>query len=69
MRCAHNGSFLRTLRVYSDAQRQCTYYFPETFANGSLPVPNVAETNSAFDGWNVHIDRLFFANGKRTSHL
>lgn len=48
-------------------QRQCTYYFPEAFPEGTLPVPNVEKTNAAYDGWNVQIDRLFFANGKRTS--
>ncbi|OBZ67049.1 putative serine protease K12H4.7 [Grifola frondosa] len=30
-----------------------------------LPVPNVAKTNQAYDGWNVHATRLFFANGHR----
>ncbi|CCL98275.1 uncharacterized protein FIBRA_00269 [Fibroporia radiculosa] len=27
--------------------------------------PNVNETNAAYDGWYVNVDRLFFANGLR----
>lgn len=48
-------------------QRQCMYYFPEAFPIGTLPNPNVNKTNAAYTGWNVHVDRLFFANGLRTS--
>ena len=51
---------------FNTPQRQCTYYFPQKFPKGTLPQPNVLKTNLAYDGWNVHIDRLFFANGKRT---
>jgi hypothetical protein len=29
------------------------------------PTPNVYATNSAYDGWNVKLDRQFFANGHR----
>ncbi|EKM56517.1 uncharacterized protein PHACADRAFT_183166 [Phanerochaete carnosa HHB-10118-sp] len=46
-------------------ERQCAYFFPETFPNGSLPVPNVAQTNVAYDGWGVQVNQLFFANGRR----
>ncbi|TDL29922.1 hypothetical protein BD410DRAFT_759045 [Rickenella mellea] len=44
--------------------RQCTYWFPEQFPNGARP-PNTALTNIRYRGWDVAIDRLFFANGKR----
>ena len=37
--------------------------FPAAFS--SPPVPDVEKTNIAYDGWNVTIDRLFFANGQR----
>ncbi|KAI0751119.1 peptidase S28 [Daedaleopsis nitida] len=47
-------------------ERQCTYMFPEAFAKlGHLPVPNVAKTNKAYDGWFVKEKHLFFANGRR----
>lgn len=45
-------------------QRQCTYFFPEAFK--TPPKPHVARTNAAYGGWNVEVDRLFFANGRRT---
>lgn len=45
-------------------QRQCTYWFPEKFKTPTPP--NVDALNKAYDGWNVAIDRLFFANGLRT---
>ena len=51
------------LRLSPRVQRQCTYYFPGAFTN-STPAPNVNAVNSAYDGWNVNIDRLFFANGQ-----
>lgn len=44
-------------------QRQCTYYFPEKFK--TPPVPTVGAVNKAYAGWNVNIDKLFFANGRR----
>ncbi|KAH9855013.1 peptidase S28 [Lenzites betulinus] len=47
-------------------ERMCAYYFPEAFAHLSRPpVPNVAATNKAYDGWFVQVDHLFFANGHR----
>ncbi|GJE86471.1 serine carboxypeptidase S28 [Phanerochaete sordida] len=45
--------------------RACSLFFPDTFPAGSSPVPRVAQTNAAYHGWDVHVDRLFFANGKR----
>jgi len=44
-------------------ERQCTYWFPEKFKTPTPP--NVDALNKAYDGWNVAIDRLFFANGLR----
>ncbi|KAI0959110.1 hypothetical protein AcW1_004037 [Taiwanofungus camphoratus] len=44
-------------------ERQCTYQFPEAFPEARDP--NVSATNTAYDGWFVKSDRLFFANGKR----
>src|SRR5882762_1098031 len=46
-------------------QRQCQMMFPEAFS--SPPVPNVAQTNAAYQGWNGHANRLFFATGLRES--
>jgi len=46
-------------------ERQCTNFFPEAFPSNTIPVPTTSATNSKFGGWNVNIDRLFFANGKR----
>ena len=51
-------------------ERQCTYMFPEAFANlGHLPVPAVEKTNKAYHGWFVQEKHLFFANGQRTYPL
>ncbi|THH02814.1 hypothetical protein EW145_g6691 [Phellinidium pouzarii] len=44
-------------------ERQCTYYFSEKFKKPTSP--NVNAQNSAYGGWNLAVDRLFFANGKR----
>jgi hypothetical protein len=44
-------------------QRDCVNMFPDAFAYP--PQPTVAETNTMYDGWNVNIPRLFFANGLR----
>lgn len=41
--------------------------FPEAFH--SPPVPNVGATNAHYAGWNVKVDRLFFANGLRAFSL
>lgn len=44
-------------------QRQCANMFPQAFS--SPPQPTTAKTNAKYDGWNVDIPRLFFANGLR----
>ncbi|RDX52320.1 peptidase S28 [Lentinus brumalis] len=46
-------------------ERQCTYFFPEKFANQTNPAPNVDATNKMYGGWFVKSKRLFFANGSR----
>ncbi|KAL0955656.1 hypothetical protein HGRIS_001883 [Hohenbuehelia grisea] len=43
--------------------RQCQQMFPAAFPKP--PNVNVARTNAAYKGWNVKINRLFFANGLR----
>ncbi|OJA09344.1 hypothetical protein AZE42_13689 [Rhizopogon vesiculosus] len=44
-------------------QRQCVNMFPNVFA--SPPHPTTAKTNMIYTGWNVDVERLFFANGLR----
>ncbi|KLO08444.1 peptidase S28 [Schizopora paradoxa] len=44
-------------------ERQCTYWFPEQFK--TAVAPRVGTTNAKYTGWDVNIDRLFFANGQR----
>lgn len=44
-------------------QRQCTYMFADAFTG--TPVPNVEATNTVYDGWDVKLNRQFFANGHR----
>ncbi|KAF8552214.1 hypothetical protein OG21DRAFT_1465999 [Imleria badia] len=46
-------------------ERQCVNMFPQKFS--SPPSPAVAEANEMYAGWNVNVDRLFFANGRRDS--
>ncbi|KAI0701175.1 peptidase S28 [Cytidiella melzeri] len=46
-------------------ERQCTYWFPGAFGGNPLPQPNVEQLNNAYHGWNLKVDRLFFANGHR----
>ena len=41
--------------------------FPEKFS--SPPSPSVFEVDSLYQGWNVNVDRLFFANGLRMHHI
>ena len=48
-------------------QRQCGYFFPEKFGT-TVPRPDVDFVNSAWKGWNISVDHLFFANGKSQSH-
>jgi hypothetical protein len=45
-------------------QRQCAQMFPEEFGNVTAPIPAIGQTNRQYDGWNVDIPNLFFANGK-----
>jgi len=40
--------------------------FPGVFTNSS--VPNASLTNKKYKGWNVQVNRLFFANGVRECH-
>ncbi|KAI0058076.1 peptidase S28 [Artomyces pyxidatus] len=51
------------LTVPSGDERQCQDMFAAAFS--TPPVPEADETNTAYDGWNLQVDRLFFANGKR----
>ncbi|KAH8118766.1 serine carboxypeptidase S28-domain-containing protein [Phellopilus nigrolimitatus] len=44
-------------------ERLCTYYFPNKFSTATDPRADA--TNTAYGGWDLNVDRLFFANGKR----
>lgn len=44
-------------------QRQCALVFPEAFSTTQTVDPAVA-VNAEFKGWDVNMNRLFFANGK-----
>ncbi|KAF8518527.1 serine carboxypeptidase S28-domain-containing protein [Hysterangium stoloniferum] len=44
-------------------ERQCSYMFPTAFPQPTAP--RVAETNAKFLGWDIDVERLFFANGKQ----
>ena len=44
-------------------ERQCTYWFPQAFPRPRSP--NVDRVNRLYHGWDVSIERLFFANGER----
>ncbi|KAF9023153.1 peptidase S28 [Hymenopellis radicata] len=42
----------------------CQMFFPKTFGDKPMSAyPAVDATNTKFGGWNVHVDRVFFANG------
>ncbi|KAF5392923.1 hypothetical protein D9757_001233 [Collybiopsis confluens] len=47
--------------------RQCSLMFPDVFPSpNDVPMAaGVANTDQAYQGWNMTIDRLFFANGQR----
>ncbi|KAI0774647.1 peptidase S28 [Trametes elegans] len=45
--------------------RWCLNFFPELYAEGQSPAPNVDATNKAYQGWFVQAKHLFFANGRR----
>ncbi|KAJ7589143.1 serine carboxypeptidase S28-domain-containing protein [Mycena floridula] len=51
------------LVTWQDNMRGCVTTFPEAFS--TFPIPDVAAFNTKYQGWNVTLDRLFFANGKR----
>ncbi|KAH8094922.1 peptidase S28 [Cristinia sonorae] len=44
-------------------ERQCQYFFPAAFA--TAPKVNVDKTNTKYKGWNVSVDHIFFASGRR----
>ncbi|KAH7908620.1 peptidase S28 [Hygrophoropsis aurantiaca] len=44
-------------------ERQCVDMFPQKFT--TPPTPTVTQTDTMYEGWNVEVDRLFFANGLR----
>lgn len=44
-------------------QRQCRLLFPEAFK--STPTPDTRRINQLYQGWDVKVNRLFFANGLR----
>ncbi|KAI0309843.1 peptidase S28 [Amylostereum chailletii] len=58
----HPSLVSRIVTVAGD-QRQCQLMFPEAFPDP--PVANVDATNTAYGGWNMNVDRLFFATGER----
>ncbi|KAI0065742.1 peptidase S28 [Artomyces pyxidatus] len=49
--------------VPSGDERQCQAMFPGAFSTPRDPTATA--TNAAYGGWNMKVDRLFFANGKR----
>ena len=48
-------------------ERQCTYWFPQAFPKPHGP--DVDAVNKAYGGWDVNIERLFFANGERKCRM
>ncbi|PBL02968.1 hypothetical protein ARMGADRAFT_279728 [Armillaria gallica] len=44
-------------------QRQCQMYFPEAFPDP--PFPDTSDINTLYEGWDVSLDRIFFATGIR----
>ncbi|KAI0065743.1 hypothetical protein BV25DRAFT_1978526 [Artomyces pyxidatus] len=56
-------SLVSRLVVPSGDERKCQAMFPGAFSTPRDPMSNA--TNAAFGGWNMKVDRLFFANGKR----
>jgi len=44
-------------------ERQCVNMFPQKFF--TPPLPPTDEVNRMYAGWDVDVDRLFFANGLR----
>lgn len=58
-----NPSLVSRLLQPAYMERQCQQMFPEAFSEP--PTPNATTTNSIYHGWNVQVDRLFFATGQR----
>ncbi|KIK95608.1 hypothetical protein PAXRUDRAFT_140281 [Paxillus rubicundulus Ve08.2h10] len=44
-------------------ERQCANMFPQKFY--SPPAPSASEVDFMYEGWNVKVNKLFFANGLR----
>ncbi|KAG1790715.1 peptidase S28 [Suillus plorans] len=44
-------------------ERQCVDMFPQAFSYP--PLPTTTQTDMMYDGWNLDVPRLFFANGLR----
>ncbi|KAH7916581.1 peptidase S28 [Hygrophoropsis aurantiaca] len=44
-------------------ERQCVDMFPQKFK--TPPTPGVNAINKNYEGWNIKVDRVFFANGLR----
>ncbi|KAG2114779.1 peptidase S28 [Suillus discolor] len=44
-------------------ERQCVNMFPQAFAYP--PQPTTTQTDMMYDGWNIDVPQLFFANGLR----
>ncbi len=42
-------------------------YFPEAFPDP--PFPDTSDINTLYEGWDVSLDRIFFATGIRMSIL
>ncbi|KAF4563063.1 hypothetical protein EYR36_003502 [Pleurotus pulmonarius] len=51
-----------------DDLRQCAFAFPQRFPEIPSTV-DVEKINTAYGGWDVQIDRIFFANGARDPWL
>ncbi|KAI0332898.1 peptidase S28 [Cubamyces sp. BRFM 1775] len=46
-------------------ERQCTYFFPDTFSSPPQTSVDATQTNKLYGGWNVTTERLIFLNGER----
>ncbi|KAI0332896.1 peptidase S28 [Cubamyces sp. BRFM 1775] len=46
-------------------ERECPYFFPEAFTSPPNSDLRTARTNERYGGWNVTIEHLIFANGRR----
>ncbi|KAF9029459.1 hypothetical protein BDZ89DRAFT_1065417 [Hymenopellis radicata] len=57
----HPSIVSRHLDVAHEMRERCQFPFPKTFGQGVSP--KIDEINAKFGGWDVHVDRVFFANG------